>query len=122
MLQAWVVWSMCNLENKIISVERILQYMSIREEPPLSMSEDKLAHDWPSQGEIQLHDLHVNPLFLHYKVALKNLYDFFIVNEFTEIKSGKKTVTLSSYICTSDILIIKNERIIICLVEQPVNV
>jgi len=94
MLQAWVVWSMCNLENKIISVERILQYMSIREEPPLSMSEDKLAHDWPSQGEIQLHDLHVNPLFLHYKVALKNLYDFFIVNEFTEIKSGKKTVTL----------------------------
>jgi len=59
MLQAWVVWSMCNLENKIISVERILQYMSIREEPPLSMSEDKLAHDWPSQGEIQLHDLHV---------------------------------------------------------------
>ena len=110
------------MENKIISVERILQYMSIREEPPLSMSEDKLAHDWPSQGEIQLHDLHVNPLFLHYKVALKNLYDFFIVNEFTEIKSGKKTVTLSSYICTSDILIIKNERIIICLVEQPVNV
>ncbi|CAL4958524.1 unnamed protein product [Urochloa decumbens] len=59
MLQAWVVWSMCNLENKIISVERILQYMSIPAEPPLSMSEDKLAHNWPSQGEIQLHDLHV---------------------------------------------------------------
>ncbi|KAG2586711.1 hypothetical protein PVAP13_5NG067500 [Panicum virgatum] len=59
MLQAWVVWSMCNLENKIISVERILQYMSIPEEPPLSMSEDKLAQDWPSQGEIQLRDLHV---------------------------------------------------------------
>ncbi|CAO2174791.1 unnamed protein product [Urochloa humidicola] len=59
MLQAWVVWSMCTLENKIISVERILQYMSIPAEPPLSMSEDKLAHNWPSQGEIQLHDLHV---------------------------------------------------------------
>ncbi|CAO2185873.1 unnamed protein product [Urochloa humidicola] len=59
MLQAWVVWSMCNLENKIISVERILQYMSIPAEPPLSMAEDKLAHNWPSQGEIQLHDLHV---------------------------------------------------------------
>jgi hypothetical protein len=25
------------------------------------MSEDKLAHNWPSEGEIQLHDLHVNP-------------------------------------------------------------
>ncbi|VAH74142.1 unnamed protein product [Triticum turgidum subsp. durum] len=59
MLQAWVVWSMCNLENKIISVERILQYISIPEEPPLSMSEDKLPHNWPSQGEIQLRDVHV---------------------------------------------------------------
>lgn len=59
MLQAWVVWSMCNLENKIISVERILQYISIPEEPPLSMSGDKLAQNWPSEGEIQLHNLHV---------------------------------------------------------------
>ncbi|XP_062194151.1 ABC transporter C family member 3-like [Phragmites australis] len=57
--QAWVVWSMCNLENKIISVERILQYISIPAEPPLSMSEDKLAHNWPSEGKIQLDNLHV---------------------------------------------------------------
>uniref|UniRef100_A0A453EBB7 ABC transporter C family member 13 n=1 Tax=Aegilops tauschii subsp. strangulata TaxID=200361 RepID=A0A453EBB7_AEGTS len=59
MLQAWVVWSMCNLENKIISVERILQYISIPEEPPLSTSEDKLPSNWPSEGEIQLRDVHV---------------------------------------------------------------
>jgi ABC-type multidrug transport system fused ATPase/permease subunit len=59
MLQAWVVWSMCTLENKIISVERILQYISIPEEPPLSISEDKLARNWPSEGEIQLQNLHV---------------------------------------------------------------
>uniref|UniRef100_A0ACD5VNR8 Uncharacterized protein n=1 Tax=Avena sativa TaxID=4498 RepID=A0ACD5VNR8_AVESA len=59
MLQTWVVWCMCNLENKIISVERILQYISIPEEPPLSMSEDKLPHNWPSEGEIQLRNLHV---------------------------------------------------------------
>ncbi|XP_047052850.1 ABC transporter C family member 3-like [Lolium rigidum] len=59
MLQTWVVWCMCNLENKIISVERILQYMSIPEEPPLSMSGDKLPHNWPSEGEIQLRNLHV---------------------------------------------------------------
>ncbi|KAL6848013.1 hypothetical protein ACP4OV_022141 [Aristida adscensionis] len=57
--QAAVVWKMCTLENKIISVERILQYISIPEEPPLSISEDKLAHNWPSQGEIQLNNLHV---------------------------------------------------------------
>ncbi|TVU21597.1 hypothetical protein EJB05_31245, partial [Eragrostis curvula] len=58
-LLEWVVWSKCILDNKIISVERILQYLSIPEEPPLSISEDKLAHNWPSKGEIQLHNLHV---------------------------------------------------------------
>jgi len=59
MLQEWVVRGMCTLENKIISVERILQYISIPAEPPLVMSEVKLAHNWPSSGEIQLHNLHV---------------------------------------------------------------
>ncbi|XP_047061268.1 ABC transporter C family member 3-like [Lolium rigidum] len=58
-LQTSVVWYMCNLENKIISVERILQYINIPEEPPLSMSGDKLPYNWPSEGEIQVHNLHV---------------------------------------------------------------
>jgi hypothetical protein len=62
MLQTSVVWWMCNLQNKIISVERILQYISIPEEPPLSLPEDKLLHNWPSEGEIQLRNLHVNAL------------------------------------------------------------
>lgn len=75
MLQAWVVWSMCNLENKIISVERILQYISIPAEPPLSIPEDRLAlaQNWPSEGEIQLLDLHVNPLS-----SLSLSYNFFL--------------------------------------------
>jgi hypothetical protein len=64
MLQTWVVWCMCNLENQIISVERILQYIGIPEEPPLSMSGDKLPHHWPSEGEIQLCNLHVNTLII----------------------------------------------------------
>ncbi|KAM0906484.1 hypothetical protein ACQ4PT_016738 [Festuca glaucescens] len=59
-MQVSLVSSMCNLENKIISVERILQYLSLPEEAPLSMSgDDRLAHNWPSEGEIQLHKLHV---------------------------------------------------------------
>ncbi|CAN6326540.1 unnamed protein product [Urochloa humidicola] len=58
-LQDRVVWGMCNLENRIISVERILQYINIPAEPPLFMSGDKLAHNWPSNGEIQLYNLHV---------------------------------------------------------------
>jgi hypothetical protein len=53
---------MCNLENKIISVERILQYLSLPEEAPLSISGDDLPRNWPSEGEIQLHNLHVNTL------------------------------------------------------------
>ncbi|CAM0145157.1 unnamed protein product [Urochloa decumbens] len=58
-LQDRVVWGMCNLENRIISVERILQYINIPAEPPLFMSGDKLAHNWPYNGEIQLYNLHV---------------------------------------------------------------
>ncbi|CAM0879854.1 unnamed protein product [Alopecurus aequalis] len=58
-LQSWVVWCMCKLENMIISVERILQYISIPKEPPLSVSGDKLPHNWPSEGKIMLHNLHV---------------------------------------------------------------
>jgi hypothetical protein len=58
------------LENEIISVERILQYISIPEEPPLSISEDKLARSWPSEGEIQLQNLHVN---------LHNIFVFYIL-------------------------------------------
>jgi hypothetical protein len=61
---------MCNLENKIISVERILQYISIPEEPSLSMSGDKLPYNWPSEGEIQLQNLHVNALILSPPVYL----------------------------------------------------
>ncbi|CAN6284682.1 unnamed protein product, partial [Urochloa humidicola] len=58
-LQDRVVWGMCNLENRIISVERILQYINIPAEPPLFMLGDKLAHNWPSNGEIRLYNLHV---------------------------------------------------------------
>jgi hypothetical protein len=61
-MQVWLVSTMCNLENKIISVERILQYLSLPEEAPLSISGNDLPHNWPFEGEIQLHNLHVNTL------------------------------------------------------------
>ncbi|KAL3728631.1 hypothetical protein ACJRO7_033246 [Eucalyptus globulus] len=34
-IQAWVIWNLCNVENKIISVERILQFTNIQSEAPL---------------------------------------------------------------------------------------
>jgi ABC-type multidrug transport system fused ATPase/permease subunit len=60
MLQTWVVWNLCNLENKIISVERILQYTNIPSEPPLSTPKDlSLDNSWPAQGDIMLKNLQV---------------------------------------------------------------
>ncbi|KAJ0103691.1 hypothetical protein Patl1_03991 [Pistacia atlantica] len=59
MLQAWVIWNLCNLENKIISVERILQYTCIPSEPPLVIEESRPDRSWPSHGEVHIHDLQV---------------------------------------------------------------
>uniref|UniRef100_A0A2C9W799 ABC-type xenobiotic transporter n=1 Tax=Manihot esculenta TaxID=3983 RepID=A0A2C9W799_MANES len=59
MLQAWVIWSICNMENKIISVERILQYMSIPSEPPLVVEENRPNSYWPSHGEVDIGNLQV---------------------------------------------------------------
>ncbi|KAL5700034.1 Canalicular multispecific organic anion transporter 2 [Ranunculus cassubicifolius] len=62
MLQAWLVWNFCDLENKIISVERILQYTSIPSEPPLANEGHKPSSEWPSHGEIEIHDLQVTSI------------------------------------------------------------
>ncbi|KAE8684245.1 ABC transporter C family member 7 [Hibiscus syriacus] len=52
-LQAWVVWNICNMENKIISVERILQYSSIPSEPALVIETNRPDHRWPYHGEVR---------------------------------------------------------------------
>ncbi|ESW18595.1 hypothetical protein PHAVU_006G053900 [Phaseolus vulgaris] len=68
-IQSWMIWELCSLENKIISVERILQYTSIPSEPPLV--EENRPHDsWPSCGKIDIHNLQVRyaphmPFVLH---------------------------------------------------------
>ncbi|KAJ7014305.1 ABC transporter C family member 3-like [Populus alba x Populus x berolinensis] len=59
MLQAWVIWNLCNCENKIISVERILQYMSIPSEPPLIIEASRPNRSWPSHGEVEINNLQV---------------------------------------------------------------
>ena len=60
MLQMLVMWNLCQVENKIISVERIFQYTSITSEPPLVIEESLLDHFWPSHGEIDICDLRVS--------------------------------------------------------------
>ncbi|XP_023535621.1 ABC transporter C family member 3-like [Cucurbita pepo subsp. pepo] len=59
MLQASLIWNLCNMENKIISVERIFQYTSIPSEPPLVIEENRPDSSWPAFGEVELHNLQV---------------------------------------------------------------
>lgn len=58
-LQAWVIWNLCNVENKIISVERILQLSSITAEAPLVIENNRPEQEWPRYGTIEFENLHV---------------------------------------------------------------
>ncbi|KAG6518884.1 hypothetical protein ZIOFF_022365 [Zingiber officinale] len=58
-IQTSFIWILCNLENKIISVERILQYSSIPSEPPLIVEDNRPDHSWPSKGEIDIVNIQV---------------------------------------------------------------
>lgn len=82
MLQARVIWNLCNLENKIISVERILQYSSIPSEPPLAIEASNPLHNWPPHGEVDIRDLQVR-YAPHMPLVLRGLTCVF--------QGGKKT-------------------------------
>ncbi|KAL5564697.1 hypothetical protein UlMin_027861 [Ulmus minor] len=58
-LQALVIWNLCYMENKIISVERILQYTSIPSEAPLLIESNRPEQSWPTCGEVDIRNLHV---------------------------------------------------------------
>jgi ABC-type multidrug transport system fused ATPase/permease subunit len=58
-LQAWVIWNLCNVENKMISVERILQFSNIPSEAPLVIEDCRPEPEWPKEGIIEFHNLHI---------------------------------------------------------------
>uniref|UniRef100_UPI0005CAB691 ABC transporter C family member 3-like n=1 Tax=Fragaria vesca subsp. vesca TaxID=101020 RepID=UPI0005CAB691 len=58
-LQAWVIWNLCNVENKMISVERILQFTNIPSEAPLVIEDCIPNPEWPTDGKIELKNLNV---------------------------------------------------------------
>ncbi|KAL8167757.1 hypothetical protein V2J09_009256 [Rumex salicifolius] len=72
MLQIYTIWRVCQLENKIISVERILQYTNIVSEPPLLVDANKPSPSWPSYGEVNIHHLQVR-YAPHLPVVLKDI-------------------------------------------------
>ncbi|KAK6160332.1 hypothetical protein DH2020_003713 [Rehmannia glutinosa] len=58
-LQAWVIWNLCNVENKMISVERILQFTGIPSEAPLIIEDCRPEPEWPLNGRIEVENIHV---------------------------------------------------------------
>ncbi|PNT65236.1 hypothetical protein BRADI_4g39174v3 [Brachypodium distachyon] len=58
-LQGWAILILCSLENRMVAVERILQYTTIPAEPPLKTEGNILNSHWPSKGDIELRDLSV---------------------------------------------------------------
>nr|AMP82923.1 ABC transporter C family member 3 [Catalpa bungei] len=95
MLQAWVVWNLCFMENRIISVERILQYTSIPNEPPLVIESNRPHNHWPTQGEVNIQDLQVR-YAPHMPFVLRGLTCTFFGGKKTGIVgrtgSGKSTL------------------------------
>lgn len=68
-LSRWVL-SLCKLENKIISAERIQQYTRLPREASTIIADSRPPSSWPSVGTVEFHDLKVKyaahlPLVLH---------------------------------------------------------
>ncbi|KAL7125995.1 hypothetical protein ABFS83_14G154600 [Erythranthe nasuta] len=71
-LQASVIWYVCNAENKMISVERILQYSNLASEAPLVIEESKPPSNWPHFGTICFENLQIR-YAEHLPSVLKNI-------------------------------------------------
>ncbi|XP_078163870.1 putative ABC transporter C family member 15 [Carex rostrata] len=56
---ATIIWNICNTENKMISVERILQYSRIPSEAPLVIEDCRPPNKWPENGTIHIKNLEV---------------------------------------------------------------
>ncbi|KAL2322782.1 hypothetical protein Fmac_027161 [Flemingia macrophylla] len=94
-LQFKIIWFLCNLENKIISVERIFQYTSLPSEAPLVIKDKKPDCSWPSSGEVYIRDLQVR-YAPHLPLVLRGLTCTFTAGAKTGIVgrtgSGKTTL------------------------------
>ncbi|KAF1002288.1 putative ABC transporter C family member 15 [Apium graveolens] len=71
-LQASVIWNICNAENKMISVERILQYSNISSEAPLVIEDSRPPSNWPETGTIRFKNLQIR-YAEHLPSVLKNI-------------------------------------------------
>lgn len=51
--QNWFVRSASEVEQNIVSVERIMHYIELEPEAPAEIPETKPASSWPSAGEVE---------------------------------------------------------------------
>lgn len=55
----WTVYLSCFVENRMVSVERIKQFISIPSEAAWKMAESLPSPDWPENGNIEITNLQV---------------------------------------------------------------
>uniref|UniRef100_A0A0E0JIA9 ABC transporter C family member 13 n=1 Tax=Oryza punctata TaxID=4537 RepID=A0A0E0JIA9_ORYPU len=65
----WAIWLSCNIENKMVSVERIKQFTNIPSEAEWRIKDTAPSANWPYKGDIDIIDLkfryrHNTPLVL----------------------------------------------------------
>ncbi|CAH1428095.1 unnamed protein product [Lactuca virosa] len=70
--QASVIWNICNAENKMISVERVLQYSNLTSEAPLVIEDSRPSSQWPQNGTISFTNLQIRYAD-HLPSVLKNI-------------------------------------------------
>ncbi|KAK4793176.1 hypothetical protein SAY86_023611 [Trapa natans] len=71
-LQASVIWNICNAETKMISVERILQYSKLKSEAALLIDDSRPQSHWPEYGTISFKNLQIR-YAEHLPSVLKNI-------------------------------------------------
>ncbi|XP_021756472.1 putative ABC transporter C family member 15 [Chenopodium quinoa] len=71
-MQASVIWNICNVENKMISVERVLQYTELNSEAPLIIDDCRPPNNWPTTGTITFQNLQIR-YAEHLPSVLKNI-------------------------------------------------
>ncbi|GAB2290275.1 ATP-binding cassette sub- C member 9 [Dionaea muscipula] len=71
-LQASVIWNICNAENKMISVERVLQYSKLTSEATLVIESCRPPINWPTTGTIFIQNLKIKYAD-HLPSVLKNI-------------------------------------------------
>lgn len=71
-LQASVIWNICNAENKMISVERVFQYSNLTSEASLVIDNRRPPAHWPTTGTICIKNLNIK-YAEHLPSVLKNI-------------------------------------------------